>query len=324
MGIEDRLKEKARSLGFAAAGIAAAQELDAEGNRLREWLDRGYHGTMGWMAARYAERVDPRRVLPGARSVVVVAANYYTPALHSEEPAKGKISRYAWGEDYHRVVLKPLEELARWLEGEYPGEVCRAYVDTGPVMEKAWAQRAGIGWIGKHANIITREKGSWVFLGALLTTLDLRPDGPAPDRCGTCTLCLEACPTKAIVEPYVVDSRLCLSYLTIEHRGEITGDITSRFDRWIFGCDVCQDVCPWNTRFASPAAEQSFAPRLGNQAPPLESWVEMTAEEFESRFAGSPVRRTKVEGLRRNVRIALGRPSGGNPDPSRKPGASHR
>jgi epoxyqueuosine reductase len=301
---EERIKQKAVELGFVAAGIAAAEELDIEGRRLREWLDRGYHATMGWMASRFAERVDPGRVLPGAKSVVALAVNYYTPYSHSENPAAGKISRYAWGDDYHRIVLKQLDELAGWMEREFPGYDSRTYTDTGPIMEKAWTQRAGVGWIGKHANVITTGFGSWVFLGVVLTTMELRPDDVAVDRCGTCTLCLEACPTQAIVEPYVVDSHLCLSYLTIEHRGEITGDVTNRFDRWVFGCDVCQDVCPWNKKFARPTTEEGFAPREGHQAPPLAVWAEMSAGEFESRFRGSPIRRARVEGLRRNARLA--------------------
>jgi len=304
---EERIRQQAEALGFVAVGIAAAEPLDPEGKRLREWLDRGFHGAMGWMASRFAERIDPREVLSDVLSVVVVARNYYTPVVHSEHPGTGRISRYAWGDDYHRVVLDPLQSLSRWMEREFPGETCKAYVDTGPNMEKAWAQRAGIGWIGKNGNVITQAVGSWVFLGVLLTTLELRADPPALDHCGSCRLCLDACPTGAIVEPYVIDSRQCLSYLTIEHRGDITGDITSRFDRWIFGCDVCQDVCPWNSRFALPSTEPQFLPRPGHEAPSLEEWAEIPGEEFEERFRGSPIRRAKAEGVRRNVRIALGR-----------------
>jgi epoxyqueuosine reductase len=214
-----RVKSKALALGFTGVGIASAGILEEEGARLRDWLDRGYQGSMGWMVRTVAKRSDPRLVLPGARSVIAVAVNYYADVPHRGGAGSGKISRYAWGDDYHDVLGAKLDEFRDWLVSENPGTEARVYVDTGPVMDKAWAVRAGIGWLGKHTNVITREMGSWVFLGEILTTLNLDADVPAEDRCGTCTLCIEACPTGAIVKPYVVDSNLCLSYLTIEHRG---------------------------------------------------------------------------------------------------------
>jgi epoxyqueuosine reductase len=213
----------------------------------------------------------------------------------------GKVSRYAWGEDYHRVVLRKLNELQAWVEKEFPGERALAYVDTGPLAEKALAVRAGIGWQGKHTNVITTDRGSWVFLGEVVTTLDIPQDVPALDHCGSCTLCIEACPTGAIVEPYVVDSARCLSYLTIEHRGPVNEP--PAYEGWIYGCDICQDVCPWNEKFAHPSSEPAFQPRQGNVAPRLEEWEKMTEEGFRERFAGSPIRRAKWEGLLRNVRI---------------------
>ncbi len=298
-GVSERVKEKVLSLGFSHAGIAPAGPLEEEAVHLREWLARGYQASMAWMER--SSREDPRRVLSGARSVIVTAMNYYTPVRHQEEAGVGKVSRYAWGEDYHRVVLRKLNELQAWVEKEFPGERALAYVDTGPLAEKALAVRAGIGWQGKHTNVITTDRGSWVFLGEVVTTLDIPQDVPALDHCGSCTLCIEACPTGAIVEPYVVDSARCLSYLTIEHRGPVNQP--PAYEGWIYGCDICQDVCPWNEKFAQPSSEPAFQPRQGNVAPRLEEWEKMTEEGFREKFAGSPIRRAKWEGLLRNVRI---------------------
>jgi epoxyqueuosine reductase len=302
----DSIKARARELGFSAVGIARAEELDREGEQLRAWLGRGYQASMVWMERNSRKRSDPRQVLPDARSVIALALNYFTPGRHSPERAFGKISRYAWGEDYHHVLGERLEALRRWVEEEHSGSRAVAYVDTGPVMEKAWAQRAGIGWEGKHTNVISRDFGSWIFLGEILTTLELEPDPPATDRCGTCVLCLEACPTQAIVEPYVVDSTRCLSYLTIEHRGELPPDYRGRLEGWIYGCDVCQDVCPWNLKFSQETEEARFQAREGNLAPRLLEWLKMSRDEFSRRFHGSAVKRTKWEGLLRNIRAVLG------------------
>jgi epoxyqueuosine reductase len=301
---EERIRTLSRALGFSKVGIAKAGSLREEGLRLKAWLDRGFDAGMRWMGARYEERIDPGKLLPGARSVVSVALNYYTAERHSDRPERGKISRYAWGDDYHRIMAERLECLWELMRKEFPGIEGKWYVDTGPVMEKVWAARSGIGWIGKHANLITEEYGSWVFLGEIITTMDLEPDRPSLDRCGTCVLCLEACPTRAIVEPYVVDSARCLSYLTIEHRGEVSREVRDHFQGWIFGCDVCQDVCPWNRKFQVVSEDPRFAPRAENLAPVLEDWAGMDAETFGQLFQGSPVRRTKHEGLMRNVRLA--------------------
>lgn len=300
---EERIKSKARELGFSLVGIADAGPLPDESSRLREWLRRGYQGTMAWMERWFEKRSDPRVILPGAKSLVCVAANYYTPFQHRADAEHGKISRYAWGEDYHRLLGHRLEDLRTWMAGEFPGTEATWYVDTGPVLEKAWAQRAGIGWQGKHANVITREYGSWVFLGEIITSLALQPDPPATDHCGTCTLCIEACPTGAIVEPYVVDSGKCLSYLTIEHRTGISGEITGQFEGWIYGCDICQDVCPWNQKFSQPTSEQAFMPQEDRAEPMLEGWSRMSREEFNERFRTSPIKRTRWEGLMRNIGI---------------------
>ncbi len=282
-------------------GIAKAEPLDDEAKHLQEWLSRGYHGTMEWMNRNADKRSDPRVVLPGAKSVICVAMNYFTPTQHPNEPGVGKISRYAWGDDYHDIVTERLKKLYTWLQQEFPGADGRYYVDTGPMMDKVWAQRSGIGWIAKHTNVITQDIGSWVFLGELITTLELEYDAPATDHCGTCSLCIEACPTNAIVEPYVVDSNKCLSYLTIEHRGEITGEVTGQFENWIYGCDICQDVCPWNHKFSTETGEKGFQSREWNVAPVLDEWKEMTQEEFSQKFKGSPIKRTKLSGLKRNI-----------------------
>ncbi len=260
---------------------------------------------MAWMARNIEKRVDPANIVQEAKSVICVAMNYYTPVRHSSDKAHGKISRYAWGDDYHDVLGERLKLLWTWMQQEFPGVDGRYYVDTGPVMDKVWAQRSGIGWIAKHTNVITSDFGSWVFLGELITTLDLEYDKPAIDHCGDCTLCIEACPTKAIVEPYVVDAKLCLSYLTIEHRGEIAGEVSDHFENWIYGCDICQDVCPWNRKFAAETTEERFAPREWNVAPDLHDWKDMSPGEFSEKFKGSPIKRTKRDGLSRNVRIVL-------------------
>jgi epoxyqueuosine reductase len=316
-----RVKSEARSLGFSHAGICSAAPDGPANERLKAWLDRGYHASMAWMAARAEERCDPSRVLPGARSIISLAFNYYTPHVHSEAEGTGKVSRYAWGDDYHEVVGERVKRLVRWLTEAFPGELAVWYVDTGPVMEKVWAARAGIGWIGKHTNVITTDTGSWVFLGEIITTLDLPADTPAVDHCGTCALCIEACPTGAIVEPYVVDSNRCLSYLTIEHRGPVDPSLHGQYESWVFGCDVCQDVCPWNQKFAAETEEGRFHPRPGHLDPPLKEWESMSAAAFASRFAGSPIRRAKHDGLMRNIRIARGAMPG--PDPGASVGASN-
>lgn len=306
MNASERVKAKGTEIGFSKVGIARAGVLDREAELLGKWLERGHQATMGWMEGNKERRVDPGVILPGARSIVSVALNYYTPHRHSADPETGKISRYAWGDDYHDILIRRLDHLCLFMDEEFPGSRSLAYVDTGPVMEKAWAQRAGIGWLGKHTNVITQDLGSWVFLGELITTVELTPDEPVTDHCGTCTLCLEACPTGAIVEPYVVDSGRCISYLTIEHRGEIAPDLANKLEQWIYGCDICQDVCPWNHRFGRETDEQRFQPREGNMAPVLREWETMSAGEFSRRFSGSAMKRAKWTGLIRNIQAVLG------------------
>ncbi|HEY0097951.1 MAG TPA: tRNA epoxyqueuosine(34) reductase QueG [Pyrinomonadaceae bacterium] len=298
-----RLKERALELGFDKVGIVAAAPLDAERARLEEWLRRGYHGEMNWMAREPERRTDPRLVMPGARSVVVVALNYFTPHTHDADPAQGKISRYAWGDDYHDVVGGKLKELLAWIKEECPEAEGKTCVDIQPLMDKAWAARAGLGWIGKHTNLITREYGSWVFLGELLLNLELEYDAVASeDHCGTCTLCIESCPTEAITEAYVVDSNRCISYATIELRTpEIPEAVAPHLEGWLYGCDICQDVCPWN-RFEQPTTETRFEPREGEVAASLSDLLALTPDAYAARFRRSAIKRAKLIGLQRNAR----------------------
>jgi epoxyqueuosine reductase len=298
-----RLKERALELGFDKVGVVPAAPLDVERRRLEEWLQRGYHGEMSWMAREPERRTDPQLLMPDARSVVVVALNYFTPHAHDADPAHGKISRYAWGDDYHDVVGGKLKELLAWIKAECPEALGKPCVDIQPLMDKAWAVRAGLGWIGKHTNLITREYGSWVFLGELLLNLELEYDTVASeDHCGTCTLCLEACPTGAITEPYVVDSNRCISYATIELRApEIPAPVADNLAGWLYGCDICQDVCPWN-RFEQPTAETRFEPREGHISADLSDLLALTPDAYAARFRHTAIKRAKLAGLQRNAR----------------------
>lgn len=306
------IKTYARQLGFTKVGVAEADRL-TERDRLNEWLARGYHGEMAWMARDLEQRTDPRRIFPDAHSVVVVALNYYTPDQHSDNPLTGKISRYAWGDDYHEIVSDKLRELLKWIQHQWPeaeGKVC---VDIQPTMDKAWAVRAGLGWMGKHTNVITHEFGSWIFIGELLLNLELDHDQQeVADQCGSCTLCIDACPTGAIVEPYVLDSNLCISHATIESRApEMRADVAANLEGWLYGCDICQDVCPWN-RMTSATNESRFEPREGNVNASLEEILQLTPEAYAHRFRGSAMKRAKLGGLQRNARALQDRkPQGG-------------
>ena len=301
-----RIRERALAEGFHRVGIVRADALSAEGERLREWLGRGFHGEMRWMERDPSQRADPRLLFPEARSIVVVALNYYTPHEHTAAPGTGKISRYAWGDDYHDVVGSRLKSLLSWIKEEWPEASGKACVDIQPVMDKAWAARAGLGWIGKHTNLITRDYGSWVFIGELLLNLELEADAvPVEDHCGTCTLCIEACPTGAITEPYVVDSNKCISYATIELRApEMPQEITANLDGWLYGCDVCQDVCPWN-RFEKETDEARFEPRPGNVTASITEILELTPDAYAERFRSSAIKRAKLTGLQRNARALV-------------------
>ena len=300
------VKQEATRLGFDTVGIADVEVLEKEGALLKEWLTRGYQGEMAYMARNIEKRIDVREIMPDAKSVIVGAVNYYTPFQHSDEAGTGKISRYAWGTDYHEIIPPKLQALLEFIQAKHPGAEGRYYVDTGPVLEKAWAVRAGIGWMGKHTNVLSRERGSWFFLGVLIVNVALEHDAPIEDFCGSCTACIDACPTQAITEPYVLDASRCISYLTIELKPDeqIPAEHAKHLDNWIFGCDVCQDVCPWNS-FLSPTSEEQFAPRENNISPKLEDILSMTQEEFSRRFRKSPIKRTKLAGLTRNARAII-------------------
>jgi epoxyqueuosine reductase len=326
MSLAETIKREALALGFDAVGISQVSnssqplaELPPSlppdpvtplphllFSRLAEWLQRGYHGTMAWMTRNPSRRSDPQQVLPGCRSMVSVGMNYYTDNRANEQPGMGRIARYAWGKDYHTVMSRRLSQLEAKIAALAPGVITKGYVDTGPIMEKAWAQQAGLGWIGKHSNLVSAECGSWLLLGEILTTLDLEQDEPATDLCGSCTLCIQACPTGAIVEPYVVDARLCISYLTIELRGGrevICDDLAAQMGNRIFGCDDCLDVCPFNLR-SDATREPAFAPTPLTLAPKLQILAQINEESFAAMFKESPLKRAKQSGLLRNVAIA--------------------
>ena len=303
--LTERVFAAAREEGFNHCAAAPIQSLAAAG-RLQEWLAAQMHGSMAWLARDPERRGDPTLIVPEARTVLVVARNYFTGHAPAEETGRARISRYAWGDEYHDVLRQAVRRLYDQIRTLAPGAAGRYYVDTGPVMEKAWAEVAGLGWIGKHTNVIRTGEGSWFFLGAILLDVQLDYGRPASNRCGTCTACIDVCPTDAIVAPYVLDARRCISYLTIENRGPIPRAFRGPMGNRVFGCDDCQDVCPWN-RFAVPGASAAaFAPRPDNQAPLLTELFQLDLDGFRERFRRSPVKRARFEGFRRNVAVALG------------------
>jgi epoxyqueuosine reductase len=294
------IKAKAVELGFDFCGISTATFLEEEAPRLENWLNQQMHGQMHYMANHFDKRLDPRQLVEGAKSVISVLLNYYPEKRLSESDNDLKLSKYAYGTDYHFVLKDKLKELVHQIQ-EQIGEVNgRIFVDSAPVMDKVWAAKSGLGWVGKHSNLINREMGSFFFIGEIICDLDLWPDGPIKDYCGTCTRCVDACPTDAIVTPYVVDGSKCISYFTIELKEAIPNEVKGKFENWIFGCDICQDVCPWN-RFARPHRTTEFElhPQLAdfNNA----DWEEITHEVFQEIFRRSAVKRTKLEGLKRNI-----------------------
>jgi epoxyqueuosine reductase len=299
-----QVKQLALELGFHKVGIATVDGAGAEVQRLQAWLKLGYQADMAWMAN--PKRQDIRLVMPEVRSLICVALNYYTPHQRPNNREYAKISRYGWGRDYHKVLHKKLKAITNWLLELGEGIQARYYVDTGPVQDKVWAQRAGIGWIAKNGNVITREFGSWVFLGEVLTNLDLTPDTPHTEHCGTCTRCIDACPTGAITQPFVVDANRCIAYHTIENRDEKLPDaIAPNLQGWVAGCDICQDVCPWNQRFAKETDVEEFQPYRENIVPKLTELAEISDVEWDKRFPASALRRIKPEMLRRNARANL-------------------
>ncbi len=306
-GLTHELRERARAEGFDAVGIARADGIERHAAVLAAWLRRDYHATMAWMARDEAARGDPRRVLSGCRSVVALAMNHgpHEPP-EAVAPGRGRVARYARGRDYHKILGGRLRRVAAWLE-ERTGLPARSAVDTLPVLERAWAERSGIGWIGKNANLLTRDLGSWVLLGEILTAADLEPDaGPAADHCGSCTACIDACPTGAIVEPGVVDANRCVSYWTIEHRGAIAPDRRAGIGTWMFGCDDCQTVCPWNVSFAHAPDDDRFEVRDDLRSLDPVEILAMDEAEFRRRYSGTSLMRATFRGMRRNACVVLG------------------
>jgi len=311
--ISESVKQAALQIGFDLAGIAGIGEFP-ELEYFPKWVEAGYAGEMKYLETRdetgHLKRATLSRVAPWARSVVVCALNYNTAHAYSTQvtdPQRGWISRYAWSrDDYHEAVMRRLREVERRIHefSDHPLE-SRCYVDTGPLVERVYAKYAGVGWIGKNTCVLNQKLGSWLFLGVILTSLELQPDTPAPDRCGTCTRCIDACPTGAFVGPYRLDSNKCISYLTIEKRGTIVDDLRDGMGRQVFGCDICQDVCPWNRKAPVTQAEE-FQPRPELVNPALEWLAQMDAEEFARAFRRSPVKRAKLSGMRRNAAIAMG------------------
>lgn len=298
------IREEARKLGFFKTGITAARTLP-DPERLDSWIKQGMHGEMRYLERQFPKRIDPALVFPDVRSLLVMAMNYHTGHSLPDHPLKGKISRYAWGDDYHALIKRRLDQLLDFIKGQVSSARGLAYVDTGPVMEKVWGGQSALGWIGKHTNLISREQGSWFFLGVILLNLDLDCDTPGKDFCGKCTRCIQACPTGAIVAPHVLDARLCISYLTIELRGPIPERLRPLIGNRIYGCDDCQEVCPWN-RFSVETLETGFSPRQGNLMPELLSLIRITPHEFKRRFENSPIIRATRDGFVRNVAVALG------------------
>ena len=292
------IKAEAQRLGFLACGISKAEFLEEEAPRLEQWLRKGMHGQMGYMENHFDLRLDPRKLVPGARSVVSLLLNYFPSQRQKADTYQ--VSKYAYGEDYHRVIKDKLHELLSFINAEIGQVQGRAFVDSAPVLDKAWAARSGLGWIGKNSNLLTKEVGSFYFIAELILDLDLEQDGPVTDHCGTCTACLDACPTQAIVQPYVVDGSRCISYFTIELKNQIPESFKGQWDDWIFGCDICQDVCPWN-RFARPHAEPRFEAREELLEMSRGDWEELTGEVLSRVFPKSGVKRAKFSGLRRNI-----------------------
>ncbi|MAU16202.1 MAG: tRNA epoxyqueuosine(34) reductase QueG [Muricauda sp.] len=292
------IKTEAKRLGFLSCGISKAEFLEEEAPRLEKWLKQDMHGEMQYMENHFDKRLDPTKLVEGSKSVISLLLNYFPS--ETQNPDSYKISKYAYGTDYHFVIKDKLKDLLRFIQEEI-GEVHgRAFVDSAPVLDKAWAAKSGLGWIGKHSNLLTQQVGSFYFIAELIVDLELEYDTPVTDHCGTCTACIDACPTEAIVAPYVVDGSKCISYLTIELKNEIPNEFQGKLDEWMFGCDVCQDVCPWN-RFSKPHNEPLFHPKPELLSFTQKDWEEITEDVFRKVFKKSAVKRTKYAGLKRNI-----------------------
>ncbi len=298
------IKDEAQRLGFMSCGISKAGFLEQEAPRLESWLNKNMHGEMAYMENHFDKRLDPTLLVPGAKSVVSLLLNYYPDEKQREDTYK--ISKYAYGTDYHFVIKDKLKELLEFINANI-GEVAgRAFVDSAPVLDKAWAAKSGLGWVGKHSNLLTKQVGSFYFIAELIIDLDLDYDTPVTDHCGSCTACIDACPTNAIVDAHVVDGSKCISYFTIELKNELPSFAQDKMDDWMFGCDVCQDVCPWN-RFSKPHNEPLFDPNPEILKYSKSEWKELTQEVFSTLFKKSPVKRTKFKGLERNIKFLNGK-----------------
>jgi len=295
------IKAEAVRLGFMSCGIAKAMQMDEDAARLELWLKKGYHSGMQYMERNFDLRIDPRKLVPGARSVITLLLNYYPSA--ERRPEAPKIAKYAYGIDYHYVIKDKLNELLQYIKGNIGEVTGRGFVDSAPVLERSWAVRSGLGWVGKNGNVLTRQSGSFFFIATLITDLDLITDAPfATDHCGTCTRCIDACPTQAIVSPTEIDAGKCISYLTIELKDAlIPSEFHTRMEGWMFGCDICQDVCPWN-RFSKENTEPSFTPIPEILNLSLQEWEAMTEETFNKTFKNSPLKRSKWKGIQRNIK----------------------
>jgi epoxyqueuosine reductase len=295
------IKSLATELGFSFCGISKSEFLSEEAPRLEEWLKRNYQGKMSYLENHFDKRLDPTLLVPGAKSVISLLYNYYPEKdLAKENSDNFKIAKYAYGEDYHHVVKDKLKIFLEKIQEEIGQVEGRAFVDSAPVHERAWAKKSGLGWIGKNSLLLNRSMGSFFFLAELIIDLELEYDGPVKDYCGTCTACMDACPTDAIPEPYVVDGSKCISYFTIELKEEIPTKEKGKFENWMFGCDICQDVCPWNS-FSKPHNEARFIPHSDLQNMSQQDWTEITEDVFQKIFKKSAVKRTKFEGLKRNI-----------------------
>jgi epoxyqueuosine reductase len=298
-------KRRAAELGFMACGISRAEFLKDEAPRLENWLHQGRHGQMRWMENHFDKRLDPRLLVDGAKSVISLLLNYYPPAEEQQPDDTLKISKYAYGRDYHFVIKDKLKTLLADLEAEIGAINGRCFVDSAPVLDKAWAKKSGLGWVGKNSNLITPGAGSFYFIAELIVDVEMAYDGPIRDYCGSCTKCLDACPTQAITEPYVVDGSKCISYFTIELKDQIPTEVAGQFGNWVFGCDICQDVCPWN-RFSRPHQEPQFQAHPSLRDLKAADWQEITHELFSELFRQSAVKRTGYAGLQRNIRFVTG------------------
>lgn len=305
--IKSDLVDFAKTLGFNDLGVAKVDKLSLETEQYKLWLSNGFNATMQWMEKNIEKREDINFILENAKSVIVTAHSYYTgmhyPPENELSGKSGKISKYAWGDDYHEIILTKLKDIEKFLLLKYPEEKFKCYVDTGPILEKQWAKRAGIGWQGKNSLILSKDLGSYFFIGIIITTLELEQDKPVKDLCGTCTKCINYCPTSAIVDNRVVDSNKCISYWTIEAKPNINTpeNISNNQNNWIYGCDICQEVCPWNKNKPKLTSELSFYPRNNETILDYSFINSMTEEEFKLRFKNSPIKRTKLAGIKRNI-----------------------